>query len=150
MKRMKKTNGYKKNKRSRNGVKNDYKSVMFLQLEVMCWSVCMRILLVWVGVVWEGLKELAGAYVKNCRSHTPFRKTDAFVMNVTDIHNSKFEWAGVCYSFRMNVREVHTNALERQLTESVKIENIKTPSMNRKSGYDVNRTLGRWNDCCLQ
>ena len=47
--------------------------------------------------------------------------------------NSEFE-CGVCCGFRMNVREMHTNVMERQITEAVKIENMQRPSMNRKSG----------------
>ena len=58
--------------------------------------------------------------------------------HVIEMHNSEFE-CRVCCVFRMNVREVHTNAMERQLTEAVKIENIERPSLNRKRGYDVTR-----------
>ena len=64
------------------------------------------------------------------------------VEHVIEMRNSEFE-CGVFYGFRMNVREVHTNAMETQLTEAVKIENIERPSMNRKSGYDMTRPLGR-------
>ena len=64
-------------------------------------------------------------------------------------HDSEFE-CGVCCGcgFRMNVREMHTNAFERQTTEAVEIENMNTPSMNRKSSYDVSRPLGRLNIIC--
>ena len=54
------------------------------------------------------------------------------------MHNSEFE-CRVCCGLRMNVGEVHTNAMERQLTEAVKIENIERPSLNRKRRYDVTR-----------
>ena len=57
-----------------------------------------------------------------------------------EMHNSEFE-CGVCCGFRMNVREVHTNAMERQLTKVVKIGNIKRPSMNGKTGYEVTSSL---------
>ena len=69
--------------------------------------------------------------------------------HVIEMHNSEFE-CGVCCGFRMNVREVHTNAMERQLTEAVKIENSVRPSLNRKSGNDVNRPHGRRNHCRIQ
>ena len=68
------------------------------------------------------------------------------VEHVMEMHNSEFE-CGVCCGFRMNVREVHTNAMERQLTEAVKIETSERPSLNRKSGNDVNRLPGQRNYC---
>ena len=77
------------------------------------------------------------------------RDPESVLVHVIEMHNSEFE-CGVFCGFRMNVREVHTNAMERQLTEAVKIENSKRPSMNRKSGYNVTRPLGRQNNCCLQ
>ena len=49
--------------------------------------------------------------------------------HVIEMHNSEFE-CGVCSDFRMNLREVHRNAMERQWTKAV---NIKRPSMNRKA-----------------
>ena len=52
--------------------------------------------------------------------------------------------------FRINVREVHTNAMERQLTEAIKIEHIERPSLNRKSRYDMTRLHGRRNNCRIQ
>ena len=60
------------------------------------------------------------------------------VGHVIERHNSEVE-CGVCCSFRMNVKDMHSNAMERQLTEAVKIGNMKRPSMNRNSGYDVSR-----------
>ena len=45
------------------------------------------------------------------------------VEHVVESHHSEFE-CGVCCGFRMNVREMHTNAMERQLTKAVKIENM--------------------------
>ena len=71
------------------------------------------------------------------------------VEHVIEKHNSEFD-CGVCSGFRMNVREMHTNAMERQLTEAIKIETMIRPSMNRKSGNDVTRPLGRRNNCNLQ
>ena len=74
---------------------------------------------------------------------------NVLVEHVMEMHNSEFE-CGVCCGFRMNVREVHTNAMERQLTEAVKIETSERPSLNRKSGNDVNRLPGQRNNCRMQ
>ena len=43
----------------------------------------------------------------------------------------------VCFGFRINVREMHTNAMERQITETIKIENMHKLFMNRKSGNEM-------------
>ena len=69
-----------------------------------------------------------------CRGHEFLKgmsKRDpesVLVEHVIEMHNSEFECG-----FRMNVREVHTKAMERQLTEGIKIKNIKRPSMNKKA-----------------
>ena len=56
---------------------------------------------------------------------TSKRDPESLLMeHVIEMHNSEFE-CGVSCGFRMNVREVHTNAMDRQLTKSVKIENIE-------------------------
>ena len=57
-----------------------------------------------------------------------------------EMHNSEFE-CGVCCGFRMNVRVAHECEGDT-IDRSNKIENIKRPSMNKKSGYDVTRPLG--------
>ena len=43
-------------------------------------------------------------------------------------NNSEFE-CGVYCSFRMNVREMHTNAKERQITEAIRVETLPKPLM---------------------
>ena len=67
-----------------------------------------------------------------CRGHEHLKgisKRDpenVLVKHVIEMHNSEFEY-GVCFGCSMNVREMHTNEMERQLTEAVKIENMKRP-----------------------
>ena len=73
------------------------------------------------------------------------------VLGILILINKKVQFDfGVCSGFRMNVREMHTNATERQLTEAIKIENMTGPSMNRKSGNGGTRPLGRRNYCVIQ
>ena len=48
--------------------------------------------------------------------------------HVVERHDSEFEY-GLCCSFRMNVREMHTNAKERQITEAIRVETLPKPLM---------------------
>ena len=81
-----------------------------------------------------------------CRGHEHLkgiskRDPESVLMeHVGERHNSEFEY-GECCGFRMNVREMHANDMERQITEAIKIENQHKPLMNRKSGNDLSRPL---------
>ncbi len=67
-----------------------------------------------------------------------------FVEHIVNENSSDFE-DDECYGFRMNVKETHKTAMERQITEAVKIEmkerNGTEQVLNRKTGYRVNRVL---------
>ena len=52
-----------------------------------------------------------------------------------DVGNSK------CCGFRISVKETHTNAMNRQITEATKIDQSDKPTMNRKVGYRTNNVL---------
>ena len=41
----------------------------------------------------------------------------------------------------MNVRETHKTALDRQITEAVKIDMSNKQTLNRKTGFRVNNVL---------
>ena len=41
----------------------------------------------------------------------------------------------------MNVKETHKTALERQITEAVKIDSTNKQTMNRKTGFRANNVL---------
>ena len=47
----------------------------------------------------------------------------------------------VCSGFRMNVCDTHQSAMNRVVTEAVKIEKCSRPTMNRKTGYRANSVL---------
>ena len=89
---MKKMNWYKKNKRSQNDDKSEYKSVLIVQptkgtvLKHMYEDVIGR-----SRCSVRGVERAGRSVCQKLQKSYPFRKTDAFVMNVTDIHNSKFE-----------------------------------------------------------
>ena len=63
-----------------------------------------------------------------------------FVQHIKEKHNSDFG-DDPCYGFRMSVRETHTSAMIRQVTEAIKIDMQTKPSMNRKNGFRVNSVL---------
>ena len=46
-----------------------------------------------------------------------------------------------CHKYRMSVTQYHVTTLDRQVTEAVKIDTTKRPTLNRKRGYRTNRTL---------
>ena len=71
------------------------------------------------------------------------RKRDSesvFVEHVKRVHNSNFNY-DTCEGYRMNVRESHRKAIERLITEAVKIECTERPILNRKTGYRANSVL---------
>ena len=45
------------------------------------------------------------------------------------------------YPHKMNVRETHKTALDRQITEAVKIDMSNKQTLNRKTGFRVNNVL---------
>ena len=47
----------------------------------------------------------------------------------------------ICCEFRMSVKETHSNAMERQITEATKIDLSDKKTMNRKAGYRANSVL---------
>ena len=67
-------------------------------------------------------------------------RESVFVEHVTCLHNSDFDY-DACSGFRMNVCETHQSALNRVITEAVKIERCSRPTMNRKTGYRANSVL---------
>ena len=67
-----------------------------------------------------------------------------FVEHIVNEHNSDFG-EDECCGFRMNVMESHKTAMDRQITEAVKIDmkerNGTENVLNRKTGYRVNGVL---------
>ena len=63
-----------------------------------------------------------------------------FVEHIRECHDSVFVH-GACFGFKMNVRESHKTALERQITEAVKINTSTKQILNRKSGFRANAVL---------
>ena len=47
----------------------------------------------------------------------------------------------ICCEFRMSVKETHSNAMERQITEATKIDLSEKKTMNRKADYRANSVL---------
>ena len=48
---------------------------------------------------------------------------------------------GPVFGYKMNVRESHKTAPERQITEAVKINTTEKQTLNRKSGFRANAVL---------
>ena len=46
-----------------------------------------------------------------------------------------------CHQFKMNITECHNTALDRQVTEAVKIDMSTKPTLNRKHGFRANSVL---------
>ena len=67
-------------------------------------------------------------------------RESVFVEHVTCLHNSDFDY-DACSGFKMNVCETHKSALNRVVTEAVKIEKCSRPTLNRKTGYRANSVL---------
>ena len=64
-----------------------------------------------------------------------------FVEHVMNEHSGDF-MNDPCSGFRMNVKQTHKTALERQITEAIKIDTATRKTMNRRTGYRVNNVLG--------
>ena len=77
---------------------------------------------------------------EHLRGITKRDSDSVFVEHVSEYHGSTFDY-DVCGGFRMNVRETHTNAMERLITEAIKIDSSVKPTMNRKTGYRANNVL---------
>ena len=67
-------------------------------------------------------------------------KNSVFVEHVIDKHDSVF-LNDKCCGYKMNVRETHRSALDRQITEAVKIDTTNKQTLNRKTGFRVNTVL---------
>ena len=80
----------------------------------------------------RGLEHLKGIEKRDNNS--------VFVEHIRDFHNSDFT-SDKCGRFKMSVKETHKTALERQITEAVKIDTTTKQTMNRKTGFRVNGML---------
>ena len=80
----------------------------------------------------RGIEHLKGLQKRDCNS--------VFVEHVRDRHGSDFT-SDICSGFRMSVKETHKTALERQITEAVKIDSTNKQILNRKTGYRCNAVL---------
>ena len=80
----------------------------------------------------RGVEHLKGLQKRDCSS--------VFVEHVRDRHESDFT-SDMCSSFKMSVKETHKTALERQITEAVKIDSTNKQILNRKTGYRCNAVL---------
>ena len=63
-----------------------------------------------------------------------------FVEHIRECHDNVFVY-GACFGYKMSVRESHKTALERQITEAVKINTTEKQTLNRKSGFRANAVL---------
>ena len=62
-----------------------------------------------------------------------------FAVDTKYKHNCYF--LNIFCGYKMNVRETHKTALERQITEAVKIDTTNKQTLNRKTGFIVNTLL---------
>ena len=67
-------------------------------------------------------------------------KDSVFVDHIMKEHESDFDF-DQCGGFKMNVRETHKSAMERLITEAVKIETSEKPTLNLRTGYRANNVL---------
>ena len=67
-------------------------------------------------------------------------KDSVFVEHINEKHDGDFAYDR-CGGFRMNVKESHKTALDRQITEAVKIETCEKQILNRRTGYRANTVL---------
>ena len=67
-------------------------------------------------------------------------RNSVFVEHVKDKHNSDFS-NDKCCGYKMTVRETYKTALDRQITEAVKIDMTNKQTLNRKTGFRVNNVL---------
>ena len=80
----------------------------------------------------RGREHLKGLLSKNSDS--------VLVEHVYCCHNGEFKY-DECAGFKMNVKETHTSAMNRLITEAVKIDSSSRPIMNRRTGYRANSVL---------
>ena len=59
---------------------------------------------------------------------------------MNEVHNGDF-CEPPCHQFKMSVTQYHNTALDRLVTEAVKINKQEKPLMNRKRGFRVNSVL---------
>ena len=89
-----------------------------------------------------------GESVRNswCRGREHLRgldkreKDSVFVENINEKHDSDFTYDR-CGGFRMNVKESHKTALDRQITEAVKIDTCQKQTLNKRTGFRANSVL---------
>ena len=60
--------------------------------------------------------------------------------HIKECHNSEFG-EPPCHQYIMNVTNCHNTTLDRLVTEAIKIEQSKQPTLNRKQGFGVNSVL---------
>ena len=60
--------------------------------------------------------------------------------HIREFHESDFS-APPCHQFKMCIKQSHETAMNRLVTEAVKIDTSTKPLMNRKRGYRVNSVL---------
>ena len=60
--------------------------------------------------------------------------------HIKECHNSEFA-EPPCHQYRMNVTQCHETTLDRLVTEAVKINLAKRPTLNRKKGFRTNHVL---------
>ena len=69
------------------------------------------------------------------------RYTDSVLcQHIHECHNSEFG-EPPCHQYIMNVTDCHNTTLDRLVTEAVKVEQSKHPTLNRKQGFRVNSVL---------
>ena len=94
------------------------------------------------GYVYYG-ESARNSYCRGIEHLKGIEKRDSnsvFVEHVRDRHGSDFT-SDICSGFRMSVKETHKTALERQITEAVKIDSTNKQILNRKTGYRCNAVL---------
>ena len=67
-------------------------------------------------------------------------KESVFVEHINEKHDGDFAYDR-CGGFRMNVKGSHKTAIDRQITEAVKIETCEKLVLNRKTGFKANSVL---------
>ena len=63
------------------------------------------------------------------------------IEHVKECHDYEFT-EPPCHQYKMSVTQCHEKALDRLVTEAVKIDMTKRPTLNRKRGFGTNRLLG--------
>ena len=83
------------------------------------------------------------AYIRGREHLRGMEKRDTesvLVEHVNEVHNGDF-CEPPCHQFKMSVTQCHNTALDRLVTEAVKINKQEKPLMNRKRGFRVNSVL---------